>query len=125
MTEAVCYLYEHPDKAPQLTKMRWAHMVDLGWTETPLYPAEALAAKDALRPMRDAPKDRTFVLVKVRDDCGHRYSGRCFVAYHEGVTPGDYDMGWGLFPGFGGVNDVCLEGWLPLPALKEKNDDAC
>lgn len=41
MTEAVCYLYEHPDKAPQLTKMRWVHMVDQGWTETPLYPAEA------------------------------------------------------------------------------------
>lgn len=70
-----------------------------------------------LSPMSAAPRDRTFVLVKVRDDCGHRYSGRWFVAFHEGYVD-DFNMGWGLFPGFGGVNDACCEGWMPLPPAR-------
>jgi hypothetical protein len=74
------------------------------------------------RDIADAPRDRTHILVKVRDDAfagthfAH-YSGRCFVAFHEGVTSGGgYDLGWALFPGFGGVGDSDLEGWMPLLA---------
>ncbi len=70
-----------------------------------------------LRPMDEAPHDRSFVLVKVRDDVpdGVRYAGRWFVAFHEGKTASGYDLGWGLFPGYGGCDDSWLEGWMPLP----------
>lgn len=75
-----------------------------------------------LRPMSEAPRDREFILAKVADDglaggMGEHYAGRWFVIRHEGVTQGGYDMGWGLFPGFGGVSDRHFAGWLPHPRI--------
>ena len=93
------------------------------------YEPGAKAAIDALLPalgewqaMESAPRDRSYVLVKVRDGAFactpfSHYAGRYFVAYHEGLTPSGFDMGWGLFPGFGGVSDRNLAGWMPLPFL--------
>ena len=95
------------------------------------YEAMATAAIAAMRPwmregwqsMDSAPRDRSYVLVKLRDDAlqgGNfsHYAGRCFVAYHEGLTASGYDMGWGLFPGFGGVCDNQIAAWMPLPLYR-------
>ena len=97
---------------------------------------EATAAIAALRPwmrggwksMDSAPRDRSYVLVKLRDDAlqgGNfsHYAGRCFVAYHEGLTASGYDMGWGLFPGFGGVCDNQIAAWMPLPLYRGASHD--
>ena len=81
-----------------------------------------LEGERVLRPMDEAPThDRQFILAKVRDDAwpegerfGH-YSGRWFVPFHEGTMDSGYDLGWGLFPGFGGVSSHMFEGWMPLP----------
>lgn len=96
----------------------------------------ATAAIAALRPwmrggwksMDSAPRDRSYVLVKLRDDAlqgGNfsHYAGRCFVAYHEGLTASGYDMGWGLFPGFGGVSDNQIAAWMPLPLYRSADRD--
>lgn len=96
----------------------------------------ATAAIAALRPwmrggwksMDSAPRDRSYVLVKLRDDAlqgGNfsHYAGRCFVAYHEGLTASGYDMGWGLFPGFGGVCDNQIAAWMPLPLYRGASHD--
>ncbi len=75
------------------------------------------------RPMESAPKDGTYILARVApqvdDDRWGYLSGRCFVIRHEGRTPSGYDLGWSVFPGFGGVSDDWFEGWLPLPPTSE------
>lgn len=65
-----------------------------------------------------APRDRTFVLAKlaqIEDERWQHLSGRAFVIRHEGKTTSGYDLGWGLFPGMGGVPDSWIAGWMPLP----------
>lgn len=79
------------------------------------------------RPMESAPKDGTYILARVApqdddDRWGYLWgylSGRCFVIRHEGRTPSGYDLGWSVFPGFGGTSDNWFEGWLPLPPTSE------
>lgn len=75
------------------------------------------------RPMESAPRDRTYILARVAprdgDDRWGYLSGRCFVIRHEERTPSGYDLGWSVFPGFGGVSDDRFEGWLPLPPTSE------
>jgi hypothetical protein len=90
--------------------------------------ALGLAVVPGWQDIASAPRDRTHVLVKVRDDAfadSHfrHYAGRCFVAFHEGVSSGSgYDLGWALFPGFGGVSGGELEGWMPLPAAPNEGE---
>lgn len=83
----------------------------------------------ALRDMATAPKNGSYVLAQYRSQYGlnPHWDGRFFVVRHEGQTTSEFDLGWGLFPGYGGVPDISFAGWLPLPALapeqmQEKND---
>lgn len=71
-----------------------------------------------MRPMSEAPRDRSFILALYRPPEGHRearFRERWFSVFHEGVTPSCYDMGWALYPGYGGVPDDHFAGWMPLP----------
>lgn len=65
-----------------------------------------------------APKDGRYILAIYRageDGFRKHLNGRVFAVRHEGVLQG-YDMGWALFPGYGGCPDDCLSHWMPLPA---------
>lgn len=80
--------------------------------------ASAYPRKLDLRPMADAPRDRSPILALYNPPEDHRearFRGRWFVIFHEGMTEGGYDMGWALHPGYGGVSDSNFAGWLPLP----------
>lgn len=84
-------------------------------------PSEQTEAREvALRPMREAPRGE-YVLARYRqndDERTEHYSGRWFVIRHQGKTVSDFDLGWSLFPGYGGVPDYCFDGWLPLPEAR-------
>ena len=68
-----------------------------------------------------APKDGAYILALYNNDYAldrdRHYNGRWFVIRHPGASPGEYDLGWNLFPGYGGVPDLAFDGWLPLPAI--------
>lgn len=89
----------------------------------PESPSASPAEPSGWRPMESAPRDRTYILARVAprdgDDRWGYLSGRCFVIRHEERTPSGYDLGWSVFPGFGGVSDDWFEGWLPLPPTSE------
>ena len=81
-----------------------------------------------LRPMSDAPKDRTSILARIRCDlaafqphyaCGQPdlYAGLWVVVRHPGLAPDGFDTGWGLAGPFGAGlgTDVYFDGWMPLP----------
>lgn len=71
-----------------------------------------------LRSMDTAPRDRSSILARYNPEDDHleaRFKGRWFVIFHEGVTEDGYDMGWALYPGYGGVSARHFDGWLPLP----------
>lgn len=75
-------------------------------------------AATTLRPMSEAPRDQSMILARYNPRDDHpdvRFKGRWFSIWHEGVTEGGYDMGWALYPGYGGVSDANFDGWLPLP----------
>ena len=73
-----------------------------------------------IRPMSEAPRDGTFILAQVVASSANRWPSRWFVVRHAGaLSPNDYDMGWDLFPGYGGVNDAAFQGWLPLPVIEQ------
>lgn len=61
------------------------------------------------QPIDTAPKDGTHILAY------HIPKQRVFEVWHEGETPSGFDMGWALFPGYGGVSDSHFSGWMPLP----------
>ncbi|MCA8905179.1 MAG: hypothetical protein KDA43_10195 [Hyphomonas sp.] len=70
------------------------------------------------RPMKFAPKDGTYILARVaRNDSRHlgRHAGRCFVICHQGQTTSGYDLGWAVYPGFGGAPDEYFDGWTGIP----------
>lgn len=70
------------------------------------------------QPIETAPRDGRYILAVYRSEYGYaaHLNGRVFVVRHEGKTPSDYDLGWALFPGFGGVPDISLSHWRELPA---------
>jgi len=72
---------------------------------------------DQWRAMADAPRDGRYILAVVAQNRG-RYlehqAGRMFVIRHEGVID-TYDMGWAVYPGFGGCSDHDFAGWMPAP----------
>lgn len=81
---------------------------------------------ERLRPMEEAPKDGTYILAIYKSLNGYasQLEGRVFAVRHEGKAPSDYDLGWALFPGHGGVPDKCFYGWIPIPAALRATDDA-
>ncbi len=76
------------------------------------------------QPIETAPKDRTYILALVSGASGtwEYLNGRCFVIRHGGVS-GDYDLGWDVFPGFGGAPDNWFAGWQPLPAILQRGGE--
>lgn len=73
--------------------------------------------RDRWQPIETAPRDGRYIVALYRSLDGYaaHLDGRAFVVRHEGVTPSDYDLGWALYPGYGGVPDKCLSAWIPLP----------
>ena len=65
-----------------------------------------------------APRDGSFILAIVAPNdsrhLGHQ-SGRAFVIRHEGVMVSGFDLGWAVYPGFGGASDCDFTHWMPLP----------
>lgn len=84
-----------------------------------------VAAVPLWHPIATAPKNRTDVLVILKpalpDHVSERHAGRCFVALHPGVATDGFDMGWSLYPGYGGVPDEWIAGWMPLPNCEERS----
>lgn len=81
-----------------------------------------LEAAARLRPMSDAPKNRTPVLLQVkaslpRDDL-RRWEGLQFVGHHSGNWDDGFDPGWNMSApvGHGGFPDEWFDGWRPLIA---------
>lgn len=81
-----------------------------------------------MRQMVEAPKDRTPILAKIRDDLGaffphygfggpDEYAGRFVVVHHPGLAEDGFDIGWSLSGPFGhGLGtDAVFAGWWPLP----------
>ena len=70
-------------------------------------------------PIETAPKDGNAILAIVApNDSRHlgHHEGRMFVIWHGGYTaPSEYDMGWSVYPGFGGAPDNYFSHWMPLP----------
>jgi len=76
------------------------------------------------RDIASAPKDGRYILAIVAPNnsrhLGHM-AGRMFVIRHEGVTdPSGYDLGWAVFPGFGGALSYMFTHWMPLPTPPER-----
>lgn len=75
--------------------------------------------EEGWQPIESAPKDGSYILAIVAENesrhMGH-LAGRMFVIRHEGRTVSDYDMGWAVFPGYGGAPDSFFTHWMPLPS---------
>jgi hypothetical protein len=79
-------------------------------------------------PIEKARKDRTPILLKMKDDLSPfnkgdddwnaRWAGIQFVGQHPGVAKDGFDSGWGFAApvGHGGIPDAWIEGWQPLPS---------
>ena len=71
------------------------------------------------QPIETAPKDGTYILAIVaKNDSLHLqyHAGRMFVIRHEGKTKASgFDLGWAVYPGYGGVSDHNFTHWMPLP----------
>lgn len=74
---------------------------------------------DGWQDMATAPRDGTRIWAIVGEaECDRHihWVGRSFEIRHEGYTPSGYDLGWSLFPGYGGCGDSMFAAWRPLPA---------
>lgn len=70
-----------------------------------------------LRPMADAPRDGRYILAIVAPGRGFHLeyqASRAFVIRHEGKTQTGFDLGWAVYPGFGGASDHDFSGWTDL-----------
>jgi hypothetical protein len=78
---------------------------------------ERIGAAGEARPFDTAPRDGRDILALVSGatDRHKHWNGRWFVIRHEGKTVSDFDLGWALFPGFGGVSDRWFSAWADLP----------
>ncbi|MGL4975972.1 MAG: hypothetical protein ACRC56_11795 [Bosea sp. (in: a-proteobacteria)] len=75
-----------------------------------------------LRPMSQAPFDGSEILARVIAGglpyggfSEGKFGGRWFVLRSPKVPPVNARREWSLYPGFGGCEDDCFDGWLPLP----------
>lgn len=81
-----------------------------------------------LLPMDSAPKDKTPLLMKLKDDLSPynrmaddwhtRWQGRWIVAAHPGIADDGFDIGWSFAApvGHGGFSDAWFDGWMHLPS---------
>lgn len=73
--------------------------------------AEALLNPDPWRGIEELPeewKDGRWieaVVAESADDGARLTPGRVFVIRHDGVTQSGYNMGWSVYPGYGGAHD--------------------
>lgn len=70
------------------------------------------------KPIESAPKDGTHILAY------YAPKSRIFEIWHKGETVSGSNMGWALYPGYGGVSDSDFAGWMPLPPPPENTHDA-
>jgi hypothetical protein len=86
-----------------------AHPYDL--TRFLLSHAEALLNPDPWRGIEELPEDWKdgrwieAVVAKNNDERLHLSAGRVFVIRHDGVTRSGFNMGWSVYPGYGGASD--------------------
>lgn len=68
--------------------------------------------------MASAPRDGRYILAVVAPGRGRYlelHAGRVFSIRHEGKTQSGYDLGWAVYPGFGGSSDHDFTAWMPTP----------
>ncbi|MEN5147219.1 hypothetical protein [Brevundimonas diminuta] len=77
------------------------------------------------RPIETAPRDGRYILAMMTgaDDRWEHLNGRAFVIRNRSLSADDYDLGWDVYPGFGGVSDRWFSGWLPLPPAPGAEDE--
>jgi hypothetical protein len=78
------------------------------------------------QPIETAPKDGRYILAIVAENDSRfltHHKGRCFVIRHEGTTTSGFDMGWAIYPGFGGADDRFFSHWQPLPAPPSEHNN--
>ncbi|EQB03874.1 hypothetical protein [Sphingobium sp. HDIP04] len=88
---------------------------------TPLSELQALRQEFEAwwRSMDSAPRDGRYILAIVAPNRGRHLehqAGRMFAIRHEGKTVSDYDLGWAVYPGFGGASDHDFTHWMPIPS---------
>lgn len=87
------------------------------------------AEKAAWQPISTAPKDRTSVILRLknrlvrpgRGDLRDPWEGLTFVGRHPGLADDGFDIGWNFAApvGHGGFPDEWIAGWRPLPEPPE------
>lgn len=78
------------------------------------------------QPIESAPRDGTYIIAIIAaNDCRHlqHQEGRMFVIRHEGKTVTGYDMGWAVYPGYGGASDIFFSHWMPLPDAPKASEE--
>lgn len=66
--------------------------------------------------LTDVHRDGRFILAFVGNADGRweHLNGRVFAIKHQGKTSSDFDLGWSLYPGLGGISDSWFTAWKPL-----------
>lgn len=80
---------------------------------------ELREAVERWKPIELAPKDGTYILAIVApNESRHleHQTGRMFVIRHEGKTENGFDLGWSVYPGYGGASDHNFTHFSPLPS---------